>query len=289
MNSTSTSTHLGNYLRSVRMSRGYTNVNEYLRSYKLPITYVYYREIEIGKRKLGLETAKSLCGALQVDSKAFYYHLLKDILPAEVTEHFKNMLPARQRLSREELADEKESMDRAYRSSLLDALRLNFNILEKEAATYFQENLDLMPLLWFVHSEPETTESDLAAVAQTNGINKPIGKILDDFKRLGLIEIIDSGKGPKSIRRLFPTIAWRDKQLHSAYLLKETEKTLGQQGLNPSKDEPSIKYGVAMLTDEQRQRVMSRISDLLAELRSTNNSPELESELYYFSVLLASR
>ncbi len=287
---TTTSTHLGNYLRSVRLNRGYTNVNEYLRSYKLPITYVYYREIEIGKRKPGLETARSLCEALDVDIKAFYYHLLKDILPAEVTEHFKHMLPARQRMSGEELAQEKESIDQAYRSSFLDALRLNFTMLEKEAARYLKENLDLMPLLWFVHSEPETTESDLEAVAKANGIAKPIKKILDDFKRLGLIEMVDSNKGTKLIRRLSSTIVWRDRQLHSAYLLNETEKTLEQQNNAESQDDPTIKYGMAMLTDEQRQRVMCRISDLLAELRANNeDAPAANSELYYFSVLLASR
>lgn len=290
MSTTTTTTHLGNYLRTVRLSRGYTNVNEYLRSYKLPITYVYYREIEIGKRKLGLETAKSLCEALEVDNKAFYYHLLKDILPGDVTEHFKHMLPARQRMSGEELAREKESIDKAYRNSLLNALRLNFNMLEKEAAKYLKDNLDLMPLLWFIHSEAETTESDLEEVARANGIDKPIKKIIEDFQRIGLIEIDQSDKGSKVLRRLFPTIAWRDKQLHSAYLLNETEKTLEQQKQSESADEPTIKYGTVMLTDEQRERVMSRISDLLAELRASNeDASEADSELYYFSVLLASR
>jgi len=287
--STSISTHLGNYLRSVRLNRGYTNVNEYLRSYKLPITYVYYREIEIGKRKLGLETARSLCEALDVDSKAFYYHLLKDILPGDVTEHFKHMLPAGQRLSGEELAQEKQSIDEAYRTSFLDALRLNFTMLEKEATKYFKENLDLMPLLWCIHNEPETTEADLESVAKTNGIDKSISKILDDFKRIGLIEVV-SEKGVKTVRRLLPTIAWRDRQLHSSYLLNETEKTIEQHKNAESGDEPTIKYGMAMLTDEQRKRVMSLIADLLAELRSSNdNSHAADSELYYFSVLLATR
>lgn len=286
---TTTSTHLGNYLRSVRLSRGYTNVNEYLRSYKLPITYVYYREIEIGKRKLGLETARSLCDALEVDSKAFYYHLLKDILPTDVTEHFKNMLPAKQRMSGEELAQEKESIDQAYRNSFLSALRLNFSMLEKEAARYFKDNLDLMPLLWFIHSEQEVSESDLDEAAKSNEITKPIKKIIDDFKRLGVIEIVE-GKGSKSIRRVYPTFAWRDKQLHSAYLLSETEKTLEQQKESESSEEPIIKFGMAMLTDDQRQRVMNRVSDLLAELKAnTDNALNTDSELYYFSILLASR
>lgn len=272
------------------MHRGYTNVNEYLRSYKLPITYVYYREIEIGKRKLGLETARSLCEALDVDSKAFYYHLLKDILPSDVTEHFKDMLPARQRMNGEELSQEKESIDRAYRNSFLDALRLNFTVLEKEAARYLKDNLELIPLLWFIHSEPETSESDLEAVAQANGIAKPIKKLLEDFKRFGLIEIVDSNKSTKAIRRLFPTMVWRDQQLHSAYLLNETEKTLEQHKNANSQDAPTIKCGIAMLTDEQRQRVMCRITDLLAELKANNDdATETDSELYYFSVLLASR
>lgn len=271
------------------MNRGYTNVNEYLRSYKLPITYVYYREIEIGKRKLGLETAKSLCEALNVDRKAFYYHLLKDILPGDVTEHFKHMLPAGQRLNGQELAQDKQSIDEAYRTSLLNALRLNFTVLENEATRYFKENLDLMPLIWCIHSQPETTEDELESVAKSNGIEKSTRKILDDFQRLGLIEVV-SDKGSKIARRLLPTIAWRDRQLHAAYLLNETEKTIEQHRKGQATDVPTIKYGMAMLTDEQRKRVMSRIADLLAELGSGNNhNASSDSELYYFSVLLASR
>ncbi len=75
------------------MSRGYTNVNEYLRKYQLPISYVYYRDIEIGKRKIGLESAKVLCEALHVDYRVFYTHLLKDLLPAEVIDNFVHLIP----------------------------------------------------------------------------------------------------------------------------------------------------------------------------------------------------
>lgn len=75
------------------MSRGYTNVNEYLRKYQLPISYVYYRDIEIGKRKIGLESAKMLCEALKVDYRVFYSHLLKDLLPEQVMDCFLNLIP----------------------------------------------------------------------------------------------------------------------------------------------------------------------------------------------------
>lgn len=288
MSTTTTNTHLGNYLRQVRLNRGYTNVNEYLRCYKLPITYVYYREIEIGKRKLGLETARSLCEALEVDNKAFYYHLLKDILPADVTQHFKHLLPSRQRMSDEELTLEKESTDQAYRNSFLNALRLNFTLLEKEAARYFKDNLDLMPLLWCVHSEPEVTEADLEAVATANEINKPIRKIIDDFKRIGVIDVVQAN-GKTIIRRLFSTIAWRDKELNSSYLLQEMEKTIDQKQNSDNDDEPTVRYGVAMLTDDQRDKVLTRISDILAELKSGDSNDDAASELYYFSILLASR
>lgn len=93
MNSSQPGTHLGNYLRETRLSRGYTNVNEYLRKYQLPISYVYYRDIEIGKRKIGLESAKVLCEALKVDYRVFYSHLLKDLLPDEVMDYFVHLIP----------------------------------------------------------------------------------------------------------------------------------------------------------------------------------------------------
>lgn len=93
MSSAQPGTNLGNYLRETRLSRGYTNVNEYLRKYQLPISYVYYRDIEIGKRKIGLESARVLCAALHVDYRVFYTHLLKDLLPKDVMDSFVHLIP----------------------------------------------------------------------------------------------------------------------------------------------------------------------------------------------------
>jgi len=284
MQSTQTSTHLGNFLRSVRLSRGYTNVNEYLRNYKLPITYVYYREIEIGKRKLGLETAKGLYEALDVDAKAFYYHLLKDILPVEVTEHFKYVLPVSQRLSGEELAQEKEHISEAYRDSFLDTLRLNFTMMDDQATDYFKERLDLLPLIWSIYGRTESSEAEITQIAKENGIKTPTQTILKDFKRLGLVKI--SGK---KITRLHPTVTWRDRDLHVKCIVNELEKTT-EIGKSDPENNPTFKQGVAMLTDDARKRVLSRLTDLLAELRTSDDeSIDGKSELYYFSIILGSR
>ena len=168
------------------MSRGYNNVNEYLRKYQLPISYVYYRDIEIGKRKIGLESARVLCEALQVDYRVFYSHLLKDLLPPDVMDYFVHLIP---------------------------------------------------------QSDCNTFESDSQA-----------------------------------------------KELK--VLLSETKQTIKQ--LDESFDEdlvdPSLNHGVTALTESSRQKVLNRMSDLLAELSQVQegNTPK-GAKPYFYSVMLAAR
>ncbi len=116
-------TNLGNFLRETRLSRGYTNVNEYLRKYQLPISYVYYRDIEIGKRKIGLESAKVLCAALHVDYRVFYTHLLKDLLPKDVMDSFVHLIP--QNNGTHEVADQTKELKNMLVETKQSAKQLN--------------------------------------------------------------------------------------------------------------------------------------------------------------------
>ena len=74
----------GTYLKTLRKTRGYASVKDYLSAYCLPISEAYYRDLEAGRNKVSLDTAGGLCLALQAEPKEFYLHLLHEVLPESI-------------------------------------------------------------------------------------------------------------------------------------------------------------------------------------------------------------
>lgn len=125
--------YLGEYLKALREGRGFSNIREYVRHYNLPVGYVYYTEIESGKKYLALETGKQLCDALNADILAFYSQLLKDILPAEVQDDFLNLIPLSKNLDPKEAANKQLALRAAYQNYVLAHIHGTANSVSKEA------------------------------------------------------------------------------------------------------------------------------------------------------------
>ena len=89
-------TGLGNYLRLLRLERGFDNVSDYIRTYTPPISSSYYRDLENGRRLLSLDSAIQVCQSLEADTHAFFYNLLRDLLPSEAREIIVSPLPTSQ-------------------------------------------------------------------------------------------------------------------------------------------------------------------------------------------------
>lgn len=287
-----TTDYLGNYLRSLRLERGFTNLSDYVRHCSLPISYAYYRELESGRRKPKLKTAQSLCCALKADTSLFYFHLLKDILPPELTEHFNYVMPVSQRMSGQEREREQERVSQKYRQGFLNVSQLNFTIMNESACRYFINNIEHLTLIWFIYSKTEVLMAELSLIARANGIDAPVEAIVRDFEQLGLIELFQSDTGGLGVRRLHVAITWRDRELQAKYLVWETEKTITQVNNTQTYDscKPFIQYGYFLLAEDERRYVLGRIGDLLAELRSTGDDHLADDgNLYYFAMTLASR
>src|ERR1041384_3785255 len=75
---------LGKFLYSLRIQRGFASISDYLRVYDLPISDVYYRDLESGTKSISVETADRLCSALRADRRIFFFHLLNDLMPSDV-------------------------------------------------------------------------------------------------------------------------------------------------------------------------------------------------------------
>lgn len=117
-----TTNYLGEFLQALREQRGFANIREYVRHYKLRVGYVYYTEIEAGKKYLALETAKQLCESLDADFLLFYSNLLKDILPNEVQNDFLNLIPLSKNADPNEIARKEAALKTAYQNHVLACL-----------------------------------------------------------------------------------------------------------------------------------------------------------------------
>lgn len=123
---------LGEYLKALREERGFNNIREYVRHYNLPVGYVYYTEIESGKKYLALETGRQLCEALNADILSFYSQLLKDILPEEVQDNFLNLIPLAKNVDPKELADKQLALKNAYQKFVLARINQKVGTMPKE-------------------------------------------------------------------------------------------------------------------------------------------------------------
>lgn len=127
--------YLGQFLKALREQRGFENTHEYVKHYKLPVSYVYYTEIESGKKYLGLERAKQLCEALEADLFLFYSQLLKDILPAETQNDFLALLPLSKHSDPQEIAQKEIILREAYQRRLVSQLNFTANMANSKTDT----------------------------------------------------------------------------------------------------------------------------------------------------------
>lgn len=276
------SSHLGQYLRLLRESRGYENIHEYVRKYKLPFSYVYYTELETGKRRIGLQACQSLCQALDANVPSFFYHMLQDVLPDGVKEEFLARIPLDEVFDAHDQENKEQQIKDAYRKQLRARLNLDTCVMSEEAETYFVENTQLMPLLEAIYCVPSMTDKELEEIAQQIGITASISEIIANLEQFGIIKCTEGKKGTRTITRAYDLIGFRDQRIVARRVRTETELTLSAA---PSPqiggpDDSSCFYDVVGLTKEQQDEFIASLADLCAEMNAyhlqdigTNSGP----------------
>lgn len=266
-------TKLGLFLCSVRQSRGYSNINEYLRNYSLPISDVYYREIESGKRQVAMETASQLCEALQIDYADFYYYLLKDILPQEVESAFTTAMPPQPDLDQAALDIKKQKVQQAYQKNFVDRLKQRVGYMNAETEAYFHQHPQFMPFLTSIYCQAKTSEKELTQLLEKDCHNISIKQVLSDFQHLGLIKLAnDPLTGSTVIERSYNYIIIRDQKLLAQRLLQETQLSISKRTGNSDrqKSDDLIVHGIVGLTEAEYQAVLTQLADLISEFRAAH-------------------
>jgi transcriptional regulator with XRE-family HTH domain len=278
----------GTYLRQLRESRGYSNINEYVRRYNMLISHVHYRHLETGQRKLSIESAKGLCEALEADRMAFYYHFLHDLLPDEVVEFFSHV-PERLPEPRQNAVQKTVSKASAYQNALIRTMEPYVLYPDEDSCDYLDKHFDLLPILWFIYSVPQATKKEIDQVADQHHISMPANEIISDFHHLGLVRIDpDSG----TIKRTKPSVSFLHSPLGEKILSHQTEGFLRNydQPRNPTSKDTVMNYGVVLLSSENHQLIFRRIQEFLRDVHKAATDSENEpSDPVFFAITFGQR
>lgn len=273
-------TKLGMYLRTLRLSRGFDSVNEYLRKYSLPITAAYYRDLESGRKSIGIDTAEQICQALEADIHAFYYHLLSDVIPLRVVDN----------LVRPDSIDLKDDgKAETYHTYAWDPARTIQ--IDGEAASYFENNIDLLNAALFicVSDADGVTVEALQKFLQRRNIDSPLGTVIGQLKELGIIRVSDDAK------KLFGKKRWINyqpfKALRKKWLMDQIVASLKQRRSEnaPSKQEAFVRYGYGFVSARRLLDLTEGIVDWThAVTQAAIYPPSQEDPPCFVYLLLAS-
>lgn len=269
-----TPTHLGQFLRSLRQSRGYDSIQEYVQKYNLPVSYVYYTELEAGKKRIALETAKQLCDALSADTLSFHYHLLQDILPTEVQADFLNLIPVH--ISNENVqAIKTQKIKESYQKIQLSRLGLAVGYMTEEAEAYLYENSHLMPLVAIIYCVPSTTQREVTKIATRLGIADSIDEIIAKFEQFGIVKTEENlTNGSKRISRIYDLVVTQDQRIIGDRVKFETQLTVAknQETLLGGPDQSSCFYGIVGLSKKKQEELAACIADIDTEFKAYHDS-----------------
>ncbi len=278
--SSSEKNSFGKFLSSLRLSRGFKNVSEYLRSYPIGISSVHYRHLESGERNISIEAAKQLCKGLQAEPKAFYFNLLNDWLPEEILNF---LVP---------LSNTQEDIEGLYRQAVSQAFATQILFPSNDACDYLASHFDLMAVLWFIYSVKKANLSDIQELISKNSTSLTAKDIVVEFVRLGLIQYCDRNNF-EEVERVRPLISFAHHPIGKIVLEHEAKNFQNILEKDSEKNSAIFYCNLVPMTPQSRQIIFSRIREFLRDVRNAAEYSYLSSagnaEPVYYSVIYAPR
>lgn len=288
-------TNLGRFLYSERIRRGYESTSEYLKNYaNIPISESYYRDIESGRKTIKVDKAETLCKALKLDKREFYYHILSNILPSDV---LKEILKPIDNTSFESPSEEFEKINqqmsvlrKAYEKRLIEEPY----IVDTEIVKYLEENFEVLPLIHFIYMKKICSFKELEEIISKNCIKKPFEQMIDEFEKSNIAIVDRKEKTVTRHRKIFRIprtdvgIRFKDKfiksEIDETIRMSNREQIIGPDNTFAYSSIVCIEHGDSL------NRISDKLTDLLAELEVEESSLDEEGTTPYFiSVIFSSR
>lgn len=179
---------LGSYLLTKRMERSGESIPEYLAGFVTPsspgvISESYYRDIESGRKQIRPQTADRLREQLNLDSKAFYYCLLRDLLPEDV---FNELVSASAIATFRSASDRIEKLEYRTRQSsraILNTMTDNITELDADEIEAISADTALLGAIHFIYNRDSASFDEIDDVYRQCGGENIVSESLSGIFR----------------------------------------------------------------------------------------------------------
>jgi transcriptional regulator with XRE-family HTH domain len=285
-------TSFGRYLRSLRLSRDFDNINDYVRHYKVPITASYYRDLEHGRRTLDINSVEQISAALQADLHEFMYYFLEDMIPKAVLEQL-NVPPSlqSQSLSAKVIDDPSQRTIRASEDSLFANQPAQ---LHNEIAKIFESDIEFFNLLLFIYesSTNGVTKAQIKKFMQNRPMNISIDEALNTLVKHKLIEVNDNANSDNvKILPLRKSVYFQGhSNLNKLWFFSQLDESIAEKyEQSPASAGTPVKFGMAGVRRSQIDGLIKVLANCAQTVYDLQTYPSKEDPICFFSVKVSLR
>lgn len=284
--------NLGKLLYQIRISKGHENVSEYLRSFPMPLSDAYYRDLEAGRKTISIEKAEELSRFLPfplgIGKRELFFNLLKDLLPNDISELVLRPAAAPEFSNLSELI-EVMNYDIKITQQAYNHVRLKIeqtHIGNNSDIEFLEENYKFLPVLHFIYLRHDVSLEEIQTICKKNSIEFNEDELMKFVSRVCISE---NGryKRKNKMYRIFPSEKGKDfkKKFLIDEIGKHPQKPLGKPFDKNSHYESS---GIYPIPNNKVDVLRRRVTQLMTELDSVDEYLSHEEITPFFIAFVAS-
>ena len=290
-------TELGRYLYSVRIKNGFENVSDYLRTYELPISDAYYRDVETGRKTLSLDKAQGLSEKLPIpveERHDILHYVIKDALPLDICN---KILKPNVHETYNNLKDYVDTVqyDLSVYEGAYELVKYKMEqtfLGTEEDIAYLEDNFKYLPILHYIYLVEEASFQSIKNVAtkcklnvSDESIREFIGKICD----IGATGEPDTYRRKRKIFRIPKSDSgdnFKKRFLHEEVSLS-SDRNRGEPFFPEGTFEMS---GIYAINPDTMKKLRKKLINFIAELDiSETDLAEEDAMPFFISIITSDR
>ena len=287
-------TYQGLYLKAVRTQRGGASIGEYLKAREVDLSETYYRDLEAGRKKVRIETAKELAEKLDLDPQSFFTHLLKDVLDEDVFEKvIKPTVVEEMETLTEELEKAKEDAEliQAAFAKIVGARRTE---VSDDTVKVLDENIDLLPVIHAVYMRDEISFCDVESVLRKNQITRTVDEVAKFFEQYKLANIDWEKRCFSRFTMSFQIPKTKVGQEFKGRFLLEEHKKSAEMNRDSSGDPGTEGWSYSTIYISSAEKMRALVQQQATKLVARLNADELQlgdegAKPFFASVIISPR
>ena len=290
---------LGSYLLTKRMERSGASIPEYLARYTTAgsagaISESYYRDIESGRKQIRPQTADRLREQLDLDSKSFYYFLLRDLLPESV---FDTLISSTASETFRSISDRIEKLERRNKNSsrtILNSMTDNITELDYDEIEALRNDEALLSVIHFVYNRDSATFDEIDQIySKCGGVGAVSDRLACIFRENTIYINVPEKRVFRRSKTIKIPLTEQGRLFKREFVTKETEKSLNANRISHLSDGPgTLIYSVIValsrkIYEEIEIDGISRLMSIVGSSEETLSSKDVKP--FFVSMIFSSR